>query len=256
MHILLTNDDGLFAPGLAAIYRHLAGLGQVTVVAPAQPKSGAGHSISLQPLACEKLDITGKFVAYSIEGSPADCVKVAMTRLLEPDKGPVDLVVSGINHGANVGVHVFYSGTVAAAVEAAFEGVPAVAISAAIDEHFNAEKAARYAFCVIEQLLPLHTGDVININIPTLGEGPPKGIVVVPQSTGGFEENFRLRDNDDGQIIFEYTGGRHRSPTVTPADTTSLLEGYITVTALHFDMTNYERNNSLNRIAWKLTDTD
>ena len=256
MHILLTNDDGLFATGIQAIYKHLTKLGQVTVVAPAQPKSGAGHSISLQPVACEKLDITGKFVAYSIEGSPADCVKIAMTRLLHENHEPIDLVVSGINHGANIGVHVFYSGTVAAAVEAAFEGVPSVALSATFDEHFDAEKVAAYAFDILEQLLPLHAGDVININIPTLSNGNPKGVVVVPQSTGGFDETFRLKDNKQGRMIFEYTGGRHRDPNVSPADTTSLLDGYITVTALHFDMTNYERNKSLSKIAWKLDNTD
>ena len=256
MHILLTNDDGLFAPGLEAIHTHLTKLGQVTVVAPAQPKSGAGHSISLQPLACEKLDITGKFVAYSVDGSPADCVKIAMTRLLHENQEPIDLVVSGINHGANIGVHVFYSGTVAAAVEAAFEGVPSVALSATFDEHFDVEKAARYGFDIIEQLLPLRAGDVININIPTLSKGNPKGVVVVPQSTGGLEENFRLQDNKQGQMIFEYTGGRHRDPAVSPADTTSLLDGYITVTALHFDMTNHERNKSLSKISWKLNNTD
>ncbi len=256
MHILLTNDDGLFAPGLEAIHRHLTKLGQVTVVAPAQPKSGAGHSISLQPVVCEKLDITGKFVAYSVEGSPADCVKIAMTRLLEKNQEPIDLVVSGINHGSNVGLHVFYSGTVAAAVEAAFEGVPSVALSATFDEHFDVEKAATYGFAIIEQLLPLRAGDVININIPTLSKGNPKGIVVVPQSTGGLEENFRLQDNKQGQMIFEYLGGRHRDPTVTPADTTSLMDGYITLTALHFDMTNHERNKSLSNISWKLDNTD
>ncbi len=256
MHILLTNDDGLFAPGLEAIHRHLTKLGRVTVVAPAQPKSGAGHSISLQPLTCEKLDITGKFIAYSVAGSPADCVKIAMTRLLQENHEPIDLVVSGINHGSNVGVHVFYSGTVAAAVEAAFEGVPSVAISAVFDEHFDAEKAAQYGFDILEQLLPLRAGDVININIPALSRGNPKGIVVVPQSTGGLEENFRLQDNKQGQMIFEYLGGRHRDPTVTPADTTSLMDGYITLTALHFDMTNHERNKSLSNISWKLDNTD
>ncbi len=252
MHILLTNDDGLFASGLAAMYRRLTELGHVTVVAPAQPKSGAGHSISLEPLVCEKLDITGKFSAYSVEGSPADCVKVALARLIDDTHGPVDVVVSGINHGANVGVHVFYSGTVAAAMEAAFESVPSVAVSAACDENFDVHAAADHGFEVIRQLLPLHAGDVININVPVLSEGNPKGIVVVPQSIGGFQENFTVSESKLGQIIFEYTGGRHRDPHVTPADTSSLRQGYITVTALHFDMTNYERNKSLSEIAWQL----
>ncbi|MBE0535792.1 MAG: 5'/3'-nucleotidase SurE [Phycisphaerae bacterium] len=252
MHILLTNDDGLFAPGLAAMYRRLTQLGHVTVVAPAQPKSGASHSISLEPLVCEKLDLMGKFTALSVEGSPADCVKVALSRLADDSHGPVDLVVSGINHGANVGVHVFYSGTVAAAVEAAFEAVPSIAVSAVCDEHFDIETASDYGFQVIRQLLPLHPGDVVNINVPSLTDGNPKGIVVVPQSIGGFEENFTISQSHVGQIVFEYAGGRHRDPHVTPADTSSLRLGYITVTALHFDMTHYERNKLLAKTAWKL----
>jgi 5'-nucleotidase len=252
MHILLTNDDGLFAAGLAAMHRRLTRLGHVTVVAPAEPKSGAGHSISLEPLVCEKLDIMNKFSAFSVAGSPADCVKVALARLIDDSHGPVDLVVSGINHGANVGVHVFYSGTVAAAMEAAFETIPSVAVSAACDESFDVEAAADYGFEVIRQLLPLHAGDVININVPSLAKGNPKGIVVVPQSIGGFQENFTISESSVGQMVFEYTGGRHREPHVMPADTSSLREGYITVTALHFDMTNYERNKSLARTAWEL----
>ena len=252
MHILLTNDDGVFAPGLAAVYRHLTKLGDVTVVAPAQPKSGAGHSISLEPLVCERLDITGKFEALSVEGSPADCVKVVLNKLVETSYGPVDLVVSGINHGANVGIHVFYSGTVAAAVEGAFYGVPSIALSAMYEEDMDIEAAAEYAFTVIEQLLPLKSGDVVNVNIPVMSKGKPKGVVVVPQSTGGFQEEFTSSENGHGQIVLEYTGGTHRKPNVEPADTSSLTDGFVTITALHFDMTYYEKNESLAKIEWKL----
>lgn len=256
MHILLTNDDGLFAPGLAAIYRRLTKLGHVSVVAPSGPMSGAGHSISLEPLVCEKLDIMGKFEGFSVDGSPADCVKTALNGLLDSSLGPVDLVVSGINHGANVGVHVFYSGTVAAAVEAAFYGVPAIAVSATFEENFDVEGAAGYAYEVIEQVLPLGSGDVINVNVPALSKGKPKGVRVAAQSTGGFEERFKARENGRSQVVFEYTGGAHRKANVTPADTTSLTEGYVTVTALHFDMTNYERNESLRKIDWRLAGKD
>ncbi len=117
MHILLTNDDGIFAPGLAAIYKKLIKLGQVSVVAPAEAKSGASHSITLEPLMCDKVDLTGKFEGYSVSGSPADCVKLGVKELATK---PIDLVVSGMNYGANVGINVYYSGTVAAAMEAAF----------------------------------------------------------------------------------------------------------------------------------------
>ena len=171
---------------------------------------------------------------------------------METSYGPVDLVVSGINHGANVGIHVFYSGTVAAAVEGAFYGVPSIALSAMYEEDLDIEAAAEYAFTVIEQLLPLESGDVMNVNIPAMSKGKPKGVVVAPQSTGGFKESFTSSENGHGQIVLEYKGGSHRKPNVEPADTTSLMDGYVTVTALHFDMTYYEKNESLAKIEWKL----
>jgi 5'-nucleotidase len=170
MHILLTNDDGIFAPGLAAIYKKLIRLGKVSVVAPAEGKSGASHSITLEPLMCDKVDLTGKFAGYSVSGSPADCVKLG---IMELTAEPIDLVVSGMNHGANVGVNVYYSGTVAAAMEAAFFSIPSVALSVAYEEDTDFDAAAEYGLGVIEKLLPLGPGSVININVPMLSKGKP-----------------------------------------------------------------------------------
>ncbi len=114
MKILLTNDDGIFAPGLAAIYKELVKIGDVTVVAPADSQSGASHSVTFfEPLVCNKVDINSQFTGYSVEGSPADCVKLACMQLC---KEPIDLLVAGINNGANAGINVYYSGTVAAAM--------------------------------------------------------------------------------------------------------------------------------------------
>ncbi len=130
MQILLTNDDGIFAPGLAALYKELVKMGDVTVVAPADSRSGASHSITFsRPLVCNKVDINGQFTGFSIQGSPADCVKLAVMQLHE---GPIDLLVAGINNGANAGINVYYSGTVAAAMEGAFLKIPAVAMSLAM----------------------------------------------------------------------------------------------------------------------------
>lgn len=242
MRILLTNDDGIFAPGLAAIYKQLIKIADVTVAAPASSQSGASHSITYkQPLVCNKVDINGQFIGYSVQGSPADCVKLSLMELL-PE--PMDLLVSGINNGANVGINVYYSGTVAAAMEAAFFNVPAVAMSVEAEEKMDFETAARYCVQVFKQLLPLSGPDVININIPQLSKGPPKGIRVVPQSTEGFDEYYIRRENEQRQTVFQLAGGPHRAE-VTPTDTTSLADGFITVTALHFDMTNYERTRKL-----------
>lgn len=246
MHILLTNDDGIFAPGLGAIYERLKTLGEVSVVAPSTVKSGASHSVTLGPLSCEKIDVEGRFVGYSVDGTPADCVKLGIMQLL---KKPVDLVVSGINHGANVGIHVHYSGTVGAAKEGAFFGVPAVALSAAFEEHINIEAAADHCIAVIEKLLPLRGGDVINVNIPRLCEGEPKGVRVVGHSTVGYDESYIAGDSEDGRELYYYMWGDHRDKDAV-LDTTAILDGYITVTALHFDMTDKDRNRRLQKIEW------
>ena len=247
MNILLTNDDGIFAPGIAAAYKELVKLGDVIVVAPSGRMSGAGHSITVfEPLACEKINIEDKFSGYSVSGSPADCVKLAIMELCP--KKP-DLVVSGINHGANVGINVYYSGTVAAAMEAAFYRIPAIALSAACEEQMDFKNAAKHCIAVMNKLLPVSSPGVININIPRLSQGEPKGVKVVPQSTCGFDEQYIPQKNEQGQTVFKLSGGQHRFED-DPADTTSLAEGFITVTPLIPDMTNHSKINELQKIKW------
>ncbi len=248
MQILLTNDDGIFAPGLAAIYKELVKLGDVTVVAPADSRSGASHSVTFsRPLLCNKVDINGQFKGFSVQGSPADCVKLAVMQL---HKGPIDLLVAGINKGANAGINVYYSGTVAAAMEGAFLNIPAVAMSLAAEEQMDFEKAARYCAKILKKLMPVKKGDVININIPLLSKGEPKGVRVVPQSSKGFDEYYIPQKNEQGQTVFQLAGGPHRLES-TPADATSLAEGFITVTPLVPDMTNHQKIRRLQQqIKW------
>ena len=248
MHILLTNDDGIFAPGLAAIYKRLAKLGKVTVVAPAKAKSGASHSITLAPLTCQELEITGKFTGYSVDGSPADCVKLAVMEILKDQ--PVDLVVSGINYGANVGINVCYSGTVAAAIEAAFYDIGAIALSLAYEDNADFEAAADHCLKVIEKLLPLKGGDVINVNIPLLSQGKPKGVKITSQGTSGFDEYYTAVVNQQGRTIYQLNGGSHRETAEGNIDVICLIEGFITVTGLHFNMTDYQKNSRLEEIDW------
>jgi len=247
MQILLTNDDGIFAPGLAAIYKELVKLGDVTVVAPMDSRSGTSHSVTVaKPLVCNKVDINGQFTGFSVQGSPADCVKLACMQL---HGGPIDLLVAGINNGANVGINVYYSGTVAAAMEAAFLKIPAVAMSLAAEEQMDFEKAASYCTQILRSLMPIKSGDVININIPLLSKGKPKGIRVVPQSTSGFHEYYTAVKNEQSQTVFQLSGGPHRSEE-EPTDTTSLAEGFITVTPLVPDMTNHQKIRELQQIEW------
>jgi 5'-nucleotidase len=249
MKILLTNDDGIFAPGLAAIYKELVKMGDVTVAAPADSRSGASHSVTFsKPLVCNKVNINDQFTGYSIQGSPADCVKLAVMEL-HKDKEPIDLIVSGINHGANAGINVYYSGTVAAAMEGAFLEIPAVAMSLSFEEHMDFEKGAHYCVKVLKQLMPVKKGHVININIPHLSKGEPKGVRVVPQSSKGFEEYYISQTNEQGQTVFQLAGGPHLSDG-NPTDTTSLEEGFITITALAPDMTDHQKTGELKQIQW------
>jgi len=247
MKILLTNDDGIFAPGLAAIYKELAELGNVTVVAPADSRSGTSHSITFsQPLVCSKVDINGQFAGFSVHGSPADCVKLACMQLCD---SPIDLLIAGINNGANIGINVYYSGTVAAAMEGAFLKIPAVAMSLAAEDKMDFESAAGYCAKILKKLMPVKSGEVININIPQLSKGEPKGVKVVPQSVEGLHEHYLRQKNDRGQTVFQLAGGLHRAEQA-PTDTTSLAEGFITITALAPDMTNHAKTRELENIKW------
>lgn len=247
MRILLTNDDGIFALGLTAIYKELDKMGDVIVAAPSQSRSGASHSITYsKPLVCTKVDINGLFTGYSVQGSPADCVKLACMQLLEE---PVDLLVSGINNGSNAGVNIYYSGTVAAAMEGAFLNIPAVAMSLANEEDMDYEKAAQLCIRVLDRLTPVQCGDVININIPPLSRGEPKGVRIVPQSCKDFYEYFIPQKNEDGQTVFQLAG-HPKLTEESPTDIAALEEGYITITALASDMTNHQRTERLKQIQW------
>lgn len=247
MNILLTNDDGIFAPGLAAIYKELLDIGSVTVIAPSDSRSGASHSITFSgPLVCNKVDINGQFTGFSVDGSPADCVKLAVMQL---HREPIDLLVAGINNGANAGINVYYSGTVAAAMEGAFLKIPAVAMSLYREEHMDYEQAAKHCINVLKKLMPVKKGSVININIPELSKGPPRGVRVVPHSGKGFDEYYVRQTNEQGQTVFQLAGGAHLLDE-SPTDTASLAEGFITVTALMPDMTDYNKTSELQKIKW------
>src|ERR671917_462984 len=153
MLILLTNDDGIRAPGLVAMYRELVKLGEVHVVAPETVQSATGHGITLStPLLTQRMTVEETFTGTAVDGRPADCVKLAVAKILPR---PPDLVVSGINSGANVGINVLYSGTVAAAIEAAFLGLPSVAVSLYLRNEVPLDYArtAHFARRTVEQIL-------------------------------------------------------------------------------------------------------
>jgi 5'-nucleotidase len=248
MHILLANDDGIFAPGLAAIYKELAALGDVTVVAPADVRSGAGHSITLrEPLVVNKVNVNDIFTGYSVIGSPADCVKLG---ILELARKPIDLVVSGINSGANVGIDVYYSGTVAAAMEGAFYKIPSVAMSMTLEEPMDYETGAGYCVTVLEKLLAMGHFEVMNVNLPPLSAGKPKGIKVVEQSQHGGRDHYAKEKDGEGRVVYRLKAPEGTKET-EPTDVTEILKGYITVTALHHSMTNHRMMKKLAELDWK-----
>jgi 5'-nucleotidase len=257
MRILLTNDDGIYAPGLRALRREILSLGDVTVVAPATEQSASGHSVTLlNPLLVSEVyeDLHGEreFIGWAVEGRPADCVKLALLELL---KEPPDLIVSGMNAGSNAGINVLYSGTVAAAIEGAFYHNTAIACSLEYDEKIHDfVTAAKYCRKVIDQLLATKPakGSLFNVNVPVLEHGPIRGVRIVPQNVTPYQEKFDRRINPRGRTYF-WTSPEFHCPEPHPdTDVTCLAEQYITVTPLQFNLTDHVRLAEMQHMTWTL----
>ncbi len=237
MLILLTNDDGIYAPGLAALERELSRLGEVRVVAPSQEQSGVGHSITyLTPLIVKEVYDGEKHWGWAVEGSPADCVKLGVSQLCP--RRP-DLVVSGINSGWNVGINVLYSGTVAAALEGAFFRITSVAVSLEFSEQAPYEKAARLARSLISQILEKKTAEpqLYNLNIPTAALGGSPEVRVVPMDTSQYGERFEARTDPWGRAYYWATGLPRPPLGTEETDLTAISRGKVTLTPLGFNLT-------------------
>jgi len=255
MLILLTNDDGISHPGLLAMYRQLTQLGEVHVVAPDTVQSATGHGITVAtPILTNRVAIGDDFVGTSIGGRPADCVKVAVAKLLP--RMP-DLVVSGINSGANVGINVIYSGTVAAAIEAAFLGLPAIAVSLHTRSDVVADypRTAAYAIGVIQQCLAagLRGGQIVTANFPALGpQQVAKGIKIVRQCTNYQHDSYESRRDPRGREYFWNDTVFTLGPTEEDTDVAALRDGYITLTPLQFDLTHAPLLREWSQKKWTL----
>ena len=253
MRILLTNDDGIYAPGLRALRHELMNLGTVTVVAPATEQSAAGHSVTLlNPLlVSEVFEDDGKTpIGWAVEGRPADCVKLALLQLL-PE--PPDVIISGMNAGSNAGINVLYSGTVAAAIEGAFYHHTAIAVSLEYDKKiYDFPTGAKYARHVIEQILAKKpaAGSLFNVNIPVLERGPIRGIKVMPQNVTPYTEKYDRRVNPRGRLYFWTNPEFKCLEPHADTDVTALAEGYITVTPLQFDLTHHAKMAELQAWEW------
>jgi 5'-nucleotidase len=240
-HILVTNDDGVQAPGLLVLAQHLRKLGKVTVLAPDRNWSASGHVKTLdRPLRVREVLMADGTPALASDGAPSDCVALAILGLL-PER--VDLVVSGINPNANIGHDVTYSGTVTAAMEAAIGGVPGVAVSLDSPENHKNDldyvPAAKVAMKIIRQVLVhgLKEGVLLNVNVPYLPLEEIKGIVITRQGLRLYRDMLEQRADPRGRPYF-WIGGE--SPTGVREDGTDfgmLSKGYVTVTPLHLDLT-------------------
>ena len=241
MLILLTNDDGIYAPGLAALHRQLRHLGEVYVLAPSVEQSGVGHSITyLTPLIIKEVFVRQKHWGWAVEGSPADCVRLGASEFLP--RRP-DLVVSGINFGLNAGINVLYSGTVAAAIEGAFFGITSVAVSLEFSEQAPFERAAQIARTIIAQILQKKgpQPQLYNMNIPTAATGQPRPQVrVVPMDVVQYGEKFERRTDPWGRDYYWATGHPTPAPAGLETDLTALAKGFVSLTPLDYNMTRRE----------------
>lgn len=238
MRYLLTNDDGIYARGLSALRRELSRDAECLIVAPEIEQSAVGHAITLlRPLMVRRVKKDGEFYGHAVLGTPADCVKLGIREL---SGGPIDLVVSGINRGANVGINVLYSGTVSAATEAAILGVPAMAVS--LDTHRDADYtvAARLARRLASWMTGngLGRGVALNVNVPALPEDQIRGIVVARQGRARLMESFERRVDPREHEYYWLAGETRLAADEEPdSDASALRRGMVTITPIDYDLT-------------------
>ncbi len=251
MRILMTNDDGIQAGGLCALYRRFSPKHEVTVVAPDRQRSAVGHSITLhKPIRFERVRLEGGGFGYAVNGTPADCVKLAVLELF---KTKPDLVLSGINPGANVGFNVNYSGTVCAAREAGFYGIPAIAVSMPGDGSRHYDEAAAFVEQVAQRVFenPLPPGTILNVNIPDAPIGEAAGIEITRLETAPFEERFERRMDPRNRAYYWQGCERQSAFSRSDTDGAALSRNCITLTPLRCDLTDHDAVEQIKN--WKMT---
>ncbi len=243
--ILITNDDGITAPGIRTLIEVMNEFGDVFVVAPDSPQSGMGHAITLDStLHIESLNLNdGPQIEYSCSGTPADCVKLAVNEIL--NRKP-DLCVSGINHGANSAINVLYSGTMSAAIEAGIEGIPSIGFSL-LDHSWNAnfEHLKKHIRTIVKNVLEngLPEGIVLNVNFP---KDQIKGVKICRQAKSNWIEEFDKRTSPQGKEYYWLTGTFENQDKGEDTDIHALESGYATIVPVQFDLTAHHFIQNLN----------
>lgn len=241
MIILATNDDGINARGLHTLVAELASIAEVYVVAPDRERSATGHSITVfEPIKAVKTRIPGSKAAWIVGGTPVDCVKLAIAKLL--GKTRVDLVVSGINHGPNLGTDVLYSGTVSAAAEGLIMGSPSIAVSLnSYDQNMDFEYAAGFSRRLVEHIARrgLDAKTLLNVNIPEIGPERIKGIRFCRLGVRNYDNLFEERQDPRGNTYYWLGGGVVEEEQEPDSDVIAVQAGFISITPIHLDLTDY-----------------
>ncbi len=239
LRILVSNDDGIDALGIHALVKEMKKIGEVTVVAPHKQQSAVGHAITMSyPLRVTKYNKDGKFFGYAVEGTPADCVKLAVRSLL-PE--PPDIVVSGINHGSNTAINVIYSGTVSAATEGTVLGIPSIAFSLTsykvTDFSYAAKLARKLVNLVVKKGLPKST--LLNVNIPAVPENKIKGVKVTRQGKTNWNDTYDTRLDPNNNAYYWLTGALEILDYSEDTDQIAIMNNYVSITPIHYDLTDY-----------------
>ncbi len=252
MRILLTNDDGILAEGLIALYEELKGDFELSVVAPEIEMNAVGHAITLSnPLRVRRINRNGVFFGYGVSGTPADCVKIAVHEILQERP---DIVLSGVNLGSNVGINLLYSGTVSAAMEGAFLGFRSIAISLNTKEDpdfgFAARFSRRIIAFVMENALSVRTA--LNVNIPCIPEDQIKGISFTTQDLVRQRDEYEKRRDPRGNVYYWLAKETPVEESTSDTDLRALTENRITITPITFDLTDLKEMERLNSIGLNL----
>jgi len=246
MRILVTNDDGVDAPGIGALVAAMRPLGEVFVIAPDRQQSAVGHALTVSsPLRATPFHRDGVSFGFAINGTPADCVKLGISTLLEHRP---DIVVSGINHGSNASVNAIYSGTVSAATEGTLMGIPSMAISlASFDQTADLSLAADVAAQIASMLptLGLPSGTLLNVNVPNIPRALYKGLRITRQGNSAWRDHYEERIDPHGRAYYWLKGEFGTVDVVDDADDIAVQEGYAAITPLQYDLTNYAVYNQL-----------
>lgn len=251
---MLTNDDGINAPGLAALANAVSKVAQVTVVAPATEMSAVGHAITLSdPLRVSEVQKNGDFFGHAVSGTPADCVKLAHWALYK-DKPKPDVLISGINLGSNTGINTIYSGTVSAATEGAIIGIPSFAISLTTFIEPDFSFAAKFAATFLSRFLSLNLPrDVfLNINVPALPEDEIKGVKITRQGMANYEEQYHVREDPFHRKYYWLTGEKVNVETDPGVDDAAINAGYISITPVHYNLTSYKMVEKLSSFDFEI----